>query len=115
MGSVAGYMEKECSCDFMACRTDQVNKELSALNSGDTKEHLVSLLRLLGEHGIQHTLGMRHTLGSVWIFYPPRTYLISLFEKKHNPKAQLTVGARALSKHSIRCKGTWGEYERITI
>ena len=62
-----------------------------------------NVIRLLGEHGLQHLLGMRHTVGSSWILYPSRDFLLNLFEKKHNPKAQVTVGARALSKHSIRC------------
>jgi len=109
-GSVAGYMNKECSCDYLVSLNDRIQTKLNTLDSTNTSECISALLHLLGEHGLQHLLGMRHTLGSVWILYPPREYLIQLFEQKHNPKAQLTVGARALSKHSRRCKGNWGEY-----
>lgn len=73
-------------------------------------QHMKHCLHLLQSHGIQHLMGLRHTVGSVDIMYPPRDYLYSLFNKLHDPKALLTVGARALSKHSIRCKSKWGEY-----
>lgn len=98
----------ECPCSFM----NEVNDAaVSILRDPEItwEQAIHNVIRLLGEHGLQHLLGMRHTVGSSWILYPSRDFLLNLFEKKHNPKAQLTVGARALSKHSIRCKGAWGE------
>ena len=106
-------MNKECACDYLESRKDEIQTKLSALDSTNSLDYISAILHLLGEHGLQHLLGMRHTVGSVWILYPPREYLIHLFEQKHSPKAQLTVGARALSKHSRRCKGNWGEYVQL--
>ena len=71
-----------------------------------------SFLHLMGERGILTTIGVRSTPGSLSNYIPPDiTLLISGFNQRHtkpnpnNPKSSssiLTVGARALCKHSQR-------------
>ena len=74
-----------------------------------------SFLHLIGERGILTTLGIRTTPGSISNYIPPDiNLLISHFNDKHtkpnpnNPKPSsssiLTVGARALCKHSQRSR-----------
>lgn len=49
-------------------------------------------------------LGFVKTVGTVFAQPPPDSILLSSFQKQHNPKANLTVGARALSKHFMRSR-----------
>lgn len=67
------------------------------------KSHqLTSVIKILGVRGLLDLLNIRHTQGSVDIFPPPIETLIASFSEKHKPNANLTVGARALSKHCHR-------------
>jgi len=63
---------------------------------------LTSVIRILGTRGLLDLLNIRHTQGSVNIFPPSIETLLESFNEKHKPTANLTVGARALSKHCHR-------------
>lgn len=111
---VDGYNAKQEECACLSSIMKELVGGLELINQSKSDQSNIQQMRhclqLLQSHGIQHLMGLRHTVGSVDIMYPPRDYLYSLFNKLHDPKALLTVGARALSKHSIRCKSKWGEY-----
>lgn len=51
-GSVAGYMNKECSCDYLVSLNDRIQTKLNTLDSTNTSECISALLHLLGEHGL---------------------------------------------------------------
>lgn len=71
--------------------------------SDEEKAHqLKSVVKRLGVRGLLDLLNIRHTRGSVDIFPPPMSTLVASFNEKHKPNANLTVGARALSKHCHR-------------
>jgi len=60
-------------------------------------------MQTLGLRGILDLLGLRHTEGSTTeVLLPRREALMEAFQKTHSPKAKLTVGARAMSKHCHR-------------
>ena len=73
-----------------------------------------------GVPGLLAVAGMRRTVGSVDLLYPPRCVLLASFQHVHVPpppskprkrviKHTLTVGARALTKHAHRSSdGWWG-------
>ena len=63
---------------------------------------LTSVLEILGARGLLDLLNIRWTQGSIDSFPPPMSTLVASFNNKHNPNANLTVGARALSKHCHR-------------
>ena len=63
---------------------------------------LMSIVRILGTRGLLDLLNIRHTQGSVDIFPPSIATLLESFNEKHKPTTNLTVGARALSKHCHR-------------
>ena len=98
--SVEGYNHSLLECSILDCCSEHV---LSLLREDKVKE----VLFVLGEHGIYHLLGLRHTVGSIFMLYPPKHLLLAQFQIPNNPKSKLTVGARALSKHCIRCKQNW--------
>lgn len=63
-----------------------------------------------GARGVMHLLGIRRTVKSVDVLPPRRRTLLAAFERLHAPgRARITVGARALAKHSHRAsEGWWG-------
>lgn len=63
---------------------------------------LMSVIRILGPRGLLDLLNIRCTQGSVNIFPPSIATLLESFNEKHKQPANLTVGARALSKHCHR-------------
>ena len=63
---------------------------------------LKSIIRILGPRGLLDLSNIRCTQGSVDIFPPSIATLLESFNEKHKPTANLTVGARALSKHCHR-------------
>lgn len=65
-------------------------------------DELTSIIKILDIRGLLYLLNIRRTQGSVDSFPPPISILVASFNKKHNPNAKLTVGARALSKHCHR-------------
>ena len=65
-------------------------------------KQLTSVVKLLGARGLLDLLNIRHTQGSVDSFPPSMSTLVASFNKKHKPNTNLTVGARALSKHCHR-------------
>lgn len=95
-----------------------------AATSGTVSEEAVRLaLACLdaagGLRGVQLLLGMRRTFKSVDMLPPPRSVLLASFQKLHTTAPRvataktttpdLTVGARALTKHCGRSKlGWWG-------
>lgn len=108
--SLSGYGDKQVPCTALDDVTPSLHRmELSPSSICHDREVMASCLQLLIPHPLQHLLGFRHTVGSVDLLYPPRSYLIACFQQLNNPKSKLTVGARALSKHCIRCKSKWGE------
>lgn len=60
------------------------------------------ILVLLGLRGILDLLGIRKTVGTKEMLPPSRSALVSSFCEKNNPKSELSVGARALTKHFHR-------------
>ncbi|XP_022801814.1 uncharacterized protein LOC111339424 [Stylophora pistillata] len=87
---------------------------LSSLNDSWTEisdkekcQQFSSILKFLGVRGLLDLLNIRRTQGSVDIFPSPVEVLIESFNKKHRPNANLTVGARALSKHCHRDSSEW--------
>lgn len=106
--------------DFVAKRkeiAEKVSPILAALKntwteSTDTEKscQLISVVRILGTRGLLDLLNIRHTQGSVDIFPPSIATLLASFNEKHKPTANLTVGARALSKHCHRAVTSewWG-------
>ena len=87
---------------------DLTSQSITFLNNIYTTHPLQltkSFLHLIGERGILTTLGIRTTPGSISNYIPPDiTLLISHFNDKHTKSSSsiLTVGARALCKHSQR-------------
>lgn len=113
-GTMNGYGDKQVPCSLLTNELPQIQEQLQSMQlteaAVDSDAILVKeCLSLLSLHGIQHLLGFRHTVGSVDMLYPSRDFLLECFERPNNPKSKLTVGARALSKHCIRCKAQWGE------
>ena len=98
--TVEGYDNSLLECKIL----DECSERVRTLLCEDKMR---DVLLLLGEHGIYHLLGLRHTVGSMLMLYPPKQLLIAQFQIPNNPKSKLTVGARALSKHCIRCKQNW--------
>ena len=60
------------------------------------------LLQNIGLRGVLDLLGVRCTVGSHDILPPPKETLLESFNRPHHPSAKLSVGGRALSKHSHR-------------
>ena len=52
--------------------------------------------------GVLDLLGIRCTVGSSDLLPPPKEVLLASFLAPHHPSAKLSVGGRALSKHSHR-------------
>lgn len=65
---------------------------------------LIFILKRLGKRGLLDLLGMRKTVGTSDVWPPPRRTLEATFETRHSQETSsvLTVGARALTKHSHR-------------
>ena len=83
-------------------------------DDGSDEQHIRTIAERLGERGILCLLGMRQTPGSVFRPPPDIPSLVRSFNDQHQKGGKhhpLTVGARALAKHSIRDKSTgwWGE------
>lgn len=107
---LAGFSEKTYES------VDKLNKLFN--DNNQTKINL-NFIDKLSERGILTLLGLRETAGSINTYLPPSiTILSSNFLEQHtkepspnNPKAKipiLTVGARALCKHSHRAsEGFW--------
>nr|KAG5714864.1 hypothetical protein BaRGS_000352 [Batillaria attramentaria] len=76
----------------------------------EIKFRIREVLVLLGKRGIMDLLGLRKTVGSQEIFPPSRARLLASFKQKHSANSDLSVGARALSKHYHRDQSTswWG-------
>ncbi|XP_078342093.1 uncharacterized protein LOC144627941 [Oculina patagonica] len=72
------------------------------ITDAEKSHQLTSVIKILGVRGLLDLLNIRHTQGSVDIFPPPLATLIASFNEKHKLNANLTVGARALSKHCHR-------------
>ena len=110
--SLPGYGDKQVACSALEDIALPLHLlELSPSSIGHDREVMTSCFQVLTPHHLQHLLGFRHTVGSVDLLYPPRSYLLACFQQLNNPKSKLTVGARALCKHCIRCKSTWGEWD----
>ena len=60
------------------------------------------IFQRLGLRGVLDLLGIRCTVGSHDILPPPKVTLLESFTQPHHPSAKLSVGGRALSKHSHR-------------
>jgi len=72
------------------------------LSEGDMK----GVMKALTQRDILTLLRLRNTDGSISHRLPPtRTQLLEAFNRLHKATVRLTVGARALCKHAVRC--TW--------
>ena len=82
----------------------------SIWSQDEIKFRLRDILVLLGLRGILDLLGIRKTVGTKEILPPSRTALLNSFNSLQNEKAEITVGARALSKHFHRdsTSSWWG-------
>ena len=91
--------EKQITNDFV----DQKLKACLLDTEICTRKSLIlEILENLGLRGILDLLGMKQTVGSVDMLPPPLSTLWESFERKHKPNAELSCGARALSKHCHR-------------
>ena len=91
--------EKQIANDFV----DQKLKSCFLAAKRCTKKRLIlEILENLRLRGILDLLGMKQTVGSVDMFPPPLSMLLESFKRKHKPNAELSCGARALSKHCHR-------------
>lgn len=87
---------------------------LKTLHSLWVEEEIIHRLReillCLGKRGILDLLGVRKTVGTKDLWPPARFKLLESFCEKHSPKAELSVGARALAKHHHRdqSESWWG-------
>lgn len=71
--------------------------------SEDEKRYtVVIILKELELRGVLDLLGVRCTAGSANFLPPSQELLLATFNSLHHPSAKLTVGGRALSKHSHR-------------
>lgn len=71
----------------------------------------VNFLDCIGMRGFLTILGIRTTTGSVDVLPVKRNKLIKSFNKMYKESSKISVGARALSKHSDRNRKTenfWG-------
>ena len=91
--------EKQIANDFVDAK---LNSCLLAAESCTKKRLILEILENLGLRGILDLLGMKQTVGSVDMFPPPLSMLLESFKRKHKPNAELSCGARALSKHCHR-------------
>uniref|UniRef100_A0A6P8J1Z0 Uncharacterized protein LOC116305883 n=1 Tax=Actinia tenebrosa TaxID=6105 RepID=A0A6P8J1Z0_ACTTE len=71
-------------------------------NVEEREIHIAKVFGILDKRMLLDLLGVRHTVGSIDFFPPPLEELINSFCKKHKPNSNLSVGARALSKHCHR-------------
>jgi hypothetical protein len=70
---------------------------------------LASIVQRLEIRGILSLLGVRTTTGSLDRLPPSRASLLASFSIRNSTSgsSKLTTGARALTKHSIRCATSW--------
>ncbi|CAB3983158.1 Hypothetical predicted protein [Paramuricea clavata] len=91
--------EKQMSRDFV----DQKLKEYLLSDEICTRKGLIlEILENLKLRGILDLLGMKQTVGSVDILPPSLSTIWESFTRKHKQNAELSCGARALSKHCHR-------------
>ena len=98
---------QECRNEVEKQRShDLVDKKLKDYSINDDictrKELVLEILDSLKLRGILDLLGMKQTVGSVDMLPPSLSTLLESFRKKHKPNAELSCGARALSKHCHR-------------
>eukprot|EP00795_Rhopilema_esculentum_P007484 gene7484-13258_t len=93
--------------EVLESANEGTNLDYKAFSYADTKDKLFELLDILQERGILDLLGVRETPGSVVAPLPSFRNLLESFTSKHSVKSNLTVGARALSKHHHRCQSEW--------
>lgn len=79
----------------------QINIPLHFLRS------LKGFIHALGPEGILYFIGLRSTTGSLRVAPPPIDVLLRSANELHKPTSQLTVAARALSKHAHRDSSKW--------
>ena len=75
---------------------------ISVCLNGICEEMISLMFQSLGLRGVLDLLGVRCTVGSHNILPPPKETLLESFTRSHHPSAKLSVGGRALSKHSHR-------------
>jgi hypothetical protein len=95
---------------FTECMQDNTLEQFQELyrkwDGFEPKKDLVGLLDKKGRLLLQ---GFRQTVGTVVEEPPSIDVLVSSFEKQWHENDQLTVGARALSKHVHRSRNGWYE------
>ena len=84
--------------------TDKVNQEI------EIKKLLSDFFGIIGQKGFLLMIGIRSCNKSTFDIPPKREKLVSEFNKPYSKKSKLTVGARAVMKHSDRSKDkkAWG-------
>lgn len=101
------YEEKERTNGVVAFHVTHFSEPLGK----PLLECMNTIMESLGINGVRVLLRLRRTLGSIPNAVPPSPrLLIKSFCEPLRPKLVLSVGARALAKHSHRSeKGWWGE------
>ncbi|XP_056018183.1 uncharacterized protein LOC125668291 isoform X2 [Ostrea edulis] len=76
----------------------------------ETAYRVKEILLILGKRGMLDLLGVRKTVGTKDLWPVSRELLVKSFTAKHGPNSEISVGARALSKHFHRDSSTswWG-------
>jgi len=94
---------------------DQKPQVESLNKNSPLRESIIRLIDVLQLRGFQTLLGLQSTVGSIDALPPSRCSLISSFNALNDPsKSQLTVGARALTKHFHRSSSIWWGFSKGT-
>lgn len=95
----------------VSCLLSSLKKSWDATTDDEKAAQTSRVIACLGRRGLLDLLGVRQTVGSVDVFPPAVGTLMKTFNSKHKPHANLSVGARALSKHCHRDRNNkwWGD------
>lgn len=79
-------------------------------NDEEIAYRVKEIMIILGKRGMLDLLGVRKTVGTQELWLVDRELMVKSFTERHSPNAEISVGARALSKHYHRDSSTswWG-------
>ena len=89
-------------CNLVDLKLTFLRESWNNISISQKKAIIEEILETLQLRGILNLIGMRQTTGSVDNLPPPISSLWESFEVKHKTGANLSCGARALSKHCHR-------------
>ncbi|KAH9499935.1 hypothetical protein Btru_076957 [Bulinus truncatus] len=120
-----GYREtREATIKTVTPLLEGLKSLWSLWTEDEIKFRVREILLHLGLRGILDLLGIRKTTGTKEMLPPSRKQLLASFTAKHHPNSDLSVGARALTKHYHRdqsdswwgnCTGTEADKNRHAL